>query len=80
MSTWLWVGVGVAGFLILSLLASLALAAVLGAVSRRLEAEVGEDELWAISSLSRERKEGSRKATGEQPDSTERIPVGKRRG
>jgi hypothetical protein len=80
MSTWLWVVVGVAGFLFLSLVASLALAAVLGAISRRLEGEVGEDEVWAISSLSRERKEIGRQSRREQPASSEQIGAGKPRG
>jgi hypothetical protein len=69
MSTWLWVIVGVGAFLFLSVVVSLAVAAVLGAISRRLGAELGEDELWAVSSLAREETRVEHEASTERPTS-----------
>jgi hypothetical protein len=71
MSAWLWVTVGIGAFLFLSIVVSLTLAAVLGAISRRLEAELREDELWAISSLTREEADAEHEAgAAEQPTPT----------
>jgi type II secretory pathway pseudopilin PulG len=54
MSTWLWVIVGTAAFVVLSVAVSVALASLLGRISEQEEAELVEAELWSIASLTRE--------------------------
>jgi hypothetical protein len=57
MSTWLWVAVAGAGLVVLSTAVSLAVASLLGRITRQEEADLIEAELWSITSLSREQSE-----------------------
>ena len=61
MSTWSWIGIGTGLFLALSALAALAIAAVLGRISRDIS-ELFEDEQWASAPLARDMDEEAERA------------------
>jgi hypothetical protein len=61
MSIWWWIGIGTGLFLALSALAALAIAAVLGRISRDIS-ELFEDERWASAPLARDMDEEAERA------------------
>jgi hypothetical protein len=73
MSTWLWVIVGTAAFFFLSVVVSLAVAALLGQIARQEDSELFEAEFWALASLTREEIHEEEDAPAEQPTSSEGI-------
>lgn len=75
MSTWLWVLVGAAAFVSLSVVVSLALAALLGRIARETT-ELLEGEFWSSASLTREVREEREAQTERQAASAQ---VGARR-
>jgi hypothetical protein len=77
MSTWAWVGVGLGAFFLIAALLSLAVAAVLGRISREAS-EILESELWAQVPLTRERGEAKTKPAS-VVDRRQRQWVGRRR-
>jgi hypothetical protein len=64
-TTWLWVIVGAGAFLFLSVVASLAVAAVLGRIAQETT-ELLEGEFWSSASLTRERTREEQEAPTEQ--------------
>jgi hypothetical protein len=54
MSTWAWVGVGLAAFCVISTLVGLAMAAILGRIGEAVSGLLDE-ETWARAPVSRER-------------------------
>jgi hypothetical protein len=77
MSTWAWVGVGLAAFFMIAALLSLSVAAILGRISREAS-ELIESELWAQVPLTREQVEAKTK-TASVVDRRQRQRVGRRR-
>jgi hypothetical protein len=73
MSTWLWVIVGTAAFFFLSVGVSLAVAGLLGRISRQEDSELFEAEFWALASLTREEIHEEQEAPTEQPAVSERV-------
>jgi hypothetical protein len=73
MSTWLWVIVGTAAFFFLSVVVSLAVAALLGRISRQEDSELFEAEFWALASLTREAIHEEHEAPTEVPLASERM-------
>jgi hypothetical protein len=77
MSTWAWVGVGFGAFFLIAALLSLAVAAILGRISREAS-ELFESELWAQVPLTREQVEATTK-TASVVDRRQRQRVGRLR-
>jgi hypothetical protein len=77
MSTWAWVGVGLGAFFLIAALVSLAIAAILGSISREAS-ELFESEIWAQVPLTREQVEAQTK-TASVADRRQRQQVGRRR-
>ena len=77
MSTWAWVGVGFGAFFLIAALLSLAVAAILGRISREAS-ELFEAELWAQVPLTREQVEAKTK-TASVVDRRQRQRVGRLR-
>jgi hypothetical protein len=77
MSTWAWLGVGLGAFFLIAALLSLAVAAILGSISREAS-ELFESELWAQVPLTREQVEATTK-TASVADRRQRQRVGPRR-
>jgi hypothetical protein len=71
MSTWLWVAVAGAGLVVLSTAVSLAVASLLGRITRQDEADLIEAELWSITSL---RREQSEEELEPEPEVRQRAP------
>lgn len=72
MSTWLWVIVGAGAFLFLSVVASLAVAAVLGRIAQETT-ELLEGEFWSTASLTREQVHKEQAAPTERPAASEQL-------
>jgi hypothetical protein len=72
MSTWAWVIVALAGFVVLSAVASLVLAAILGQIGRHDESEL-EAELWASAPVRREEAQERREAPSRRVALLERV-------
>jgi hypothetical protein len=77
MSIWAWLGVGLGAFFLIAALLSLAIAAILGSISREAS-ELFESELWAQVPLTREQVEAKTK-TASVVDRRQRQRVGRRR-
>jgi hypothetical protein len=77
MSTWAWVGVGLGTFFLISVLLSLALAAILGRIGREAS-QLFESALWAQDPLTRERVEAKAKTASAVNDRGTRRRVGRR--
>jgi hypothetical protein len=77
MSTWAWVGVGFGAFFLLAALLSLAVAAILGRISREAS-ELIESELWAQVPLTREQVE-AKTTTASEVNRRQRQRVGRLR-
>jgi hypothetical protein len=75
MSIWAWLGVGLGAFFLIAALLSLAIAAILGSISREAS-ELFESELWAQVPLTREQAETK---TASVVDRRQRQRVGRRR-
>jgi hypothetical protein len=75
MSIWAWLGVGLGAFFLIAALLSLAIAAILGSISREAS-ELFESELWAQVPLTREQAETK---TASVVDRRQRQQVGRRR-
>ena len=77
MMVWTWIGVGVAGFLALSLLFGLAIARVLGSIGAEI-AQLLEAEGWTSAPLTRDTEglaEAPKSALGHvRPDRPSRSP------
>jgi hypothetical protein len=73
MSTWIWVTLGTAAFLFLSVVVSVTVAAFLGRISRQEDAELFEAEFWAFASLTREEVPQAHEAPTERPASPEQV-------
>lgn len=56
MTVWVWIGVGIAAFLALSLLVALGIARILGRIGEEI-ARIQEVEPWASAPLTREDEE-----------------------
>jgi hypothetical protein len=65
MSTWAWVLVAVAAFLLLSVTVGLGLAAILGRIGREIS-ELLEPELWSSTPNERERDEATQETSSER--------------
>jgi hypothetical protein len=72
MSAWTWAIVGVAAFLLLSSVIGLALAAILGRISREAS-ELLEPEFWASAPLTREEIQAEQEAPVERTPSSEHV-------
>jgi hypothetical protein len=72
MSTLFWVIVGTAAFFLL-IMASLALAAILGQFSGQAATDVLEGEFWALAALKREETQAEREAPTGVPAARERM-------
>jgi hypothetical protein len=77
MSTWAWVGVGFGAFFLISVLLSLALAAILGRIGREAS-ELFESVQWAQAPLTREQVEAKTKTASAVDDQRKRRRVGRR--
>jgi hypothetical protein len=74
MSTWAWLVVGLGAFFLIAALLSLAVAAILGSISREAS-ELFESEVWAQVPLTREQIEAKTKTpVGDRP---QRVRVGR---
>ena len=77
MSAWWWVLVGIAAFLLFSLVVGLALAAILGRIGEEVS-ELLEGESWVSAPLSREqRQEEEESPADERKPPIERISAHK---
>jgi hypothetical protein len=72
MSAWTWAIVGTAAFLLLSVVVSLALAAILGHIGQEVSELLEEPDFWSTTPLTRE------EIQAEQEASTEQAPVSDR--
>ena len=78
MSTWAWIAVGLGAFFLISVLLSLALAAILGRIGREAS-ELFESALWAQDPRTRERVEPKAKTASAVDDRRKRRRVGRLR-
>jgi hypothetical protein len=76
MSAWLWLIVGVAAFLAISVLVGLAIAAVLGHISREVS-ELLDSGPWTSAPLLGSQDAPERVAPAEQIDSAEEVFAGR---
>jgi hypothetical protein len=74
MSTWAWVLVAVAAFLLLSVTVGLGLAAILGRISREIS-ELLDPELWSSTPNARERNEAKQETSSERRYEFEREKI-----
>jgi hypothetical protein len=74
MSVWLWVVVGIAGFFAVSIVIGLALAAVLGQISRGLS-EALDLELWASAPMTRGSTAAEAEPSHEEPAKQQQEPA-----
>lgn len=75
MSTWAWVGVGLATFFLLSTLVTLAVATILGRVGHEVS-ELLDSAAWSSAPLAREHAEGERVPLGDAR--SRRVPDAER--
>jgi hypothetical protein len=71
-STWLWVIVGTGAFLFLSVVVSLAVAAVLSRVAQETT-ELLEGEFWSTASLTREKIRKEQEAPAKRQAASEQL-------
>jgi hypothetical protein len=77
MSTWSWAAVGVAGFLLSSIVFGLGVAAILGRIGREiselLESDLLESDTWSSAANARERREAEQDMPSEKAGRAERV-------